>query len=111
MPPPPLHQGNHGGRPPAGGGQGGSGRGSGGTHAEAGRLEKGEALVRSGRLAEDRGRPDEALAKYKRGLRYLLEVLAQLAEDDLQVPLLKQMVAEHLERSARVKEQCAKLGI
>lgn len=66
------------------------------------RLSKGEVLIQQGRSAEDDGRRKEALDRYKRGLKLVLEALPQLGEDEAHST--RQMVNHYLERAAKLKE-------
>lgn len=82
----------------------GSGWPSGTEQARAG-VERGEAMMRDGRLLEDRGRSVEAFETYKRGLWCLLKVLPCLAAETQQGAVLRDNVESYLERAAKLKER------
>eukprot|EP00930_Biecheleria_cincta_P040695 TRINITY_DN27877_c0_g1_i1.p1 TRINITY_DN27877_c0_g1~~TRINITY_DN27877_c0_g1_i1.p1 ORF type:complete len:284 (+),score=67.29 TRINITY_DN27877_c0_g1_i1:40-891(+) len=75
------------------------------------RVTKGEALVRSARHAESRGRLAEAFDQYRRGLQHMIKALPMLEKDDAQVGAISTMLKDNLERAALVKERQGRLKL
>lgn len=75
------------------------------------RLTKGEALVRSARHAESRGRLAEAFDQYRRGLQHMIKALPMLEKDNAQIGPISTMLKENLERAALVKQRQGRLKL
>eukprot|EP00927_Polykrikos_kofoidii_P034513 TRINITY_DN29274_c0_g1_i1.p1 TRINITY_DN29274_c0_g1~~TRINITY_DN29274_c0_g1_i1.p1 ORF type:complete len:1422 (-),score=291.29 TRINITY_DN29274_c0_g1_i1:126-4391(-) len=73
------------------------------------RLDRGHELIDEGKIAEEKGLPEEAYQKFCRGLQYILEVLPQLGEDP-QVAPLRVKVSSYLERAEKLKEKLESMG-
>lgn len=71
----------------------------------AGRLERGESLIKEGRLAEEKNKTEEAYEKYCRGLQCIIEVMPQLDDDDPQVAPLREKVSDYLERAEKLNKK------
>lgn len=69
------------------------------------RLEKGEALIDEGRVAEDKGQLEDAYKKYCHGLQVVLEVMPQLGDENPRTGPLRTKVASYLERAEGLKER------
>lgn len=93
-------------RPDADGGAGAGGGGAAGRDA----LAKGEAMIREGRIAEDRGQLKDAWGSYRKGLRKVIEVLQRLPEDDPRTTQIRHLVTEYLERAEKVKSKLDSLA-
>ncbi|CAJ1367912.1 unnamed protein product [Effrenium voratum] len=75
------------------------------------RLAKGEALVKTARQAESRGRLGEAMNAYKRGLQHIIRALPQLATNSPFLLPAQRMLQDNLERAAMVKERQGRLKL
>eukprot|EP00747_Dinoflagellata_sp_TGD_P118891 gnl/TRDRNA2_/TRDRNA2_172918_c0_seq1.p1 gnl/TRDRNA2_/TRDRNA2_172918_c0~~gnl/TRDRNA2_/TRDRNA2_172918_c0_seq1.p1 ORF type:complete len:336 (-),score=84.35 gnl/TRDRNA2_/TRDRNA2_172918_c0_seq1:26-1033(-) len=72
------------------------------------KLERGETLIREGRVSEDNNELSEAYEGYQQGLKFVLEVLLQLADDDPLKSRLQQQVSIYLERASKLKDRLRK---
>ena len=75
------------------------------------RLAKGEALVKSARQAESRGRLVDAFHAYSRGIQHIIRVLPSLEKDSPLLLPAKNMVKDNLERAAMVKQRQSRLKL
>eukprot|EP00747_Dinoflagellata_sp_TGD_P207624 gnl/TRDRNA2_/TRDRNA2_81181_c0_seq1.p1 gnl/TRDRNA2_/TRDRNA2_81181_c0~~gnl/TRDRNA2_/TRDRNA2_81181_c0_seq1.p1 ORF type:complete len:399 (-),score=107.45 gnl/TRDRNA2_/TRDRNA2_81181_c0_seq1:66-1262(-) len=73
------------------------------------KLDKGEALIREGRSAEDQQLLDEAYDDYIQGLGLVVEVLVALAAEDPKKGALQQKVGGYIERTIKFKEKRERL--
>ncbi|OLQ12099.1 putative TrmH family tRNA/rRNA methyltransferase YacO [Symbiodinium microadriaticum] len=75
------------------------------------RLAKGEALVKSARQAESRGRLVDAFHAYSKGIQHIIRVLPSLEKDSPLLLPAKNMVKDNLERAAMVKQRQSRLKL
>ena len=90
---------------PSGGGAAAAAESRAQDKVNMGSLAKGEALVREGREAEEKGLYDKAWDAYNKGLREVLKALRKLPGDDPRLVEIRQMVTEYLERAEVVKKK------
>jgi len=74
------------------------------------RVEKGEKLIRKASREEQKGLLPEAYESYRKGLRYVLDVLPQLAERDPLAEDLRHRIGGYLQRAEQLKENVDRLG-
>ena len=75
------------------------------------RLAKGEALVKSARQAESRGRLVDAFKAYGKGIQHIIRVLPSLEQNSPLLLPAKNMVKDNLERAAMVKQRQSRLKL
>ena len=75
------------------------------------RLAKGEALVRSARQAESRGRLVDAFNAYSKGIQHIIRVLPSLEQNNPLLLPAKNLVKDNLERAAMVKQRQSRLKL
>jgi len=80
-----------------------------GVRGERDQLAKGQAMIREGRSAENRGDLVQAWQSYRKGLRKVISGLDNLPPDGAQAQQARTLIDEYLERAEQVKARCTDL--